>query len=123
MTTPSSSTSTWSSSSSSNTKVGPRAKCDQVVYETIAKAAEIIVRGRCHVDDNNDNSACSNSNNGDYSNHHDSNNGGRGGVGSSSGRRKAQSFRENRSGTNTGGGMGTSVSRFHLEVDEVELVR
>lgn len=27
----------------------PRAKCDQVVYEAIAKAAEIIVRGRCQV--------------------------------------------------------------------------
>ena len=26
---------------------GPRAKCDQVVYEAIAKAAEIIVLARC----------------------------------------------------------------------------
>lgn len=26
---------------------GPRVKCDQVVFEAIAKAAEIIVRGRC----------------------------------------------------------------------------
>ena len=32
---------------SSEHKVGPRAKCDRVVYEAIAKAAEIIVRGRC----------------------------------------------------------------------------
>lgn len=26
---------------------GPRSKCDQVVYEAIAKACEIVVRGRC----------------------------------------------------------------------------
>eukprot|EP00586_Coscinodiscus_wailesii_P021991 CAMPEP_0172498898 /NCGR_PEP_ID=MMETSP1066-20121228/119218_1 /TAXON_ID=671091 /ORGANISM="Coscinodiscus wailesii, Strain CCMP2513" /LENGTH=875 /DNA_ID=CAMNT_0013272367 /DNA_START=56 /DNA_END=2686 /DNA_ORIENTATION=+ len=32
-----------------NIKIGPRAKCDQVVYEAIAKAAEIIVRSRCHI--------------------------------------------------------------------------
>mmetsp|Transcript_28753 Transcript_28753/g.52563 ORF Transcript_28753/g.52563 Transcript_28753/m.52563 type:complete len:858 (-) Transcript_28753:65-2638(-) len=30
-------------------KIGPRAKCDQVVYEAIAKAAEIIVRSRCDI--------------------------------------------------------------------------
>ena len=30
-------------------RVGPRAKCDQVVYEAIAKATEILVRGRCQV--------------------------------------------------------------------------
>lgn len=28
---------------------GPRSKCDQVVYEAIAKACEIVVRGRCDV--------------------------------------------------------------------------
>ena len=30
---------------------GPRSKCDQVVYEAIAKACEIVVRGRCDVPD------------------------------------------------------------------------
>ena len=35
--------STWRSSPDT----GPRAKCDQVVYEAIAKAAEIIVHARC----------------------------------------------------------------------------
>jgi hypothetical protein len=29
---------------------GPRAKCDQVVFEAIAKAAEIIVGSRCWID-------------------------------------------------------------------------
>lgn len=28
---------------------GPRSKCDQVVYEAIAKSCEIVVRGRCDV--------------------------------------------------------------------------
>lgn len=35
--------------SSSQPKIGPRTKCDQVMYEAIAKAAEIIVRGRCQL--------------------------------------------------------------------------
>ena len=29
---------------------GPRAKCDQVVFEAIAKAAEIVVASRCWID-------------------------------------------------------------------------
>ena len=29
---------------------GPRAKCDQVVFEAIAKAAEIVVGSRCYID-------------------------------------------------------------------------
>ena len=37
--------------SSEQLKVGPRAKCDQVVYEAIAKAAETILTGRCRCDD------------------------------------------------------------------------
>ncbi len=109
MATPSSSTfsiGASSSSSSSNAKIGPRAKCDQVVYETIAKAAEIVVRGRCHVENNSNNSA----------NNSDQNNGGVNGSGGSGSRNS------NRGG-NGGGGVGTSVSRFHLEVDEVDLVR
>ena len=28
---------------------GPRAKCDQVVFEAIAKAAEIVVGSRCYI--------------------------------------------------------------------------
>ncbi len=28
-------------------KIAPRSKCDQVVYEAIAKITEIIVRSRC----------------------------------------------------------------------------
>lgn len=28
---------------------GPRSKCDQVVYEAIAKSCEIVVRGRCDI--------------------------------------------------------------------------
>ena len=32
---------------------GPRAKCDQVVFEAIAKAAEIVVGSRCWIDPNN----------------------------------------------------------------------
>jgi hypothetical protein len=31
---------------------GPRAKCDQVVFEAIAKAAEIVVGSRCWIDGN-----------------------------------------------------------------------
>lgn len=36
-------------SSQASYRVGPRAKCDQVVYEAIAKAAEIIVQARCPI--------------------------------------------------------------------------
>jgi hypothetical protein len=32
-------------------KIAPRAKCDQVVYEAIAKVTEIIVRSRCEEED------------------------------------------------------------------------
>jgi hypothetical protein len=32
---------------------GPRAKCDQVVFEAIAKAAEIVVGSRCWIDPTN----------------------------------------------------------------------
>eukprot|EP00553_Chaetoceros_curvisetus_P005791 CAMPEP_0204612972 /NCGR_PEP_ID=MMETSP0717-20131115/1012_1 /ASSEMBLY_ACC=CAM_ASM_000666 /TAXON_ID=230516 /ORGANISM="Chaetoceros curvisetus" /LENGTH=109 /DNA_ID=CAMNT_0051625249 /DNA_START=297 /DNA_END=623 /DNA_ORIENTATION=+ len=80
-------------------KVGPRAKCDQVVYEAIAKAAEIIVRGRCECPTGN---GTNNSNNG----------GAGGGVGNSGG-----------NGTSSSSGGGGSISRFHLEVEEVPMVR
>ena len=32
---------------------GPRAKCDQVIFEAIAKAAEIVVGSRCWIDSGN----------------------------------------------------------------------
>jgi hypothetical protein len=45
------------STASSNTVTietnGPRAKCDQVVFEAIAKAAEIVVGSRCWIDPTN----------------------------------------------------------------------
>jgi len=69
--------------SSNSNKIGPRGKCDQVVYETIAKAAEIIVRGRCQTDERDKHAKNSN-----------------GGVST-----------------------GSSISRFHLEVEEVDNVR
>lgn len=40
-------------STTSSSKIGPRAKCSQVVYEAIAKACEIIVRSRCNNFNNN----------------------------------------------------------------------
>jgi hypothetical protein len=36
---------------------GPRAKCDQVVFEAIAKAAEIVVGSRCWIENGGNNSA------------------------------------------------------------------
>lgn len=103
----SSSSSTNYSSSAATTiaagtnKIGPRAKCDQVVYEAIAKAAEIIVRGRCHIDGHNS-SKCNDNNNSN------SNAGNPNGHGHD---RRRTSFQK------------SSVSRFHLEVEEVDLVR
>ena len=47
--------------SSEQLKVGPRAKCDQVVYEAIAKAAETILTGRCKCDENSNNGSRSSS--------------------------------------------------------------
>lgn len=83
-------------------KVGPRAKCDQVVYEAIAKATEIIVRGRCE---------CNNGN-------------GSGNGGSESIGMHSQTHMNTRSQSNHGGGPSSgSTSRFHLEVEEVPIVR
>ena len=106
-TTSSSSSSTNQSSSATN-KVGPRAKCDQVVYEAIAKAAEIIVRGRCHIEDNNGNNASN-------KRHNDMN--------GSNGRRGLNNGSNHSNGGSGKSKAGTSVSRFHLEVEEVDLVR
>ncbi|KAG7339541.1 autophagy-related protein 13 [Nitzschia inconspicua] len=49
-------TTTTTTSSTSNATIetnGPRAKCDQVVFEAIAKAAEIVVGSRCWIDPTN----------------------------------------------------------------------
>jgi len=95
---------------SASAKVGPRAKCDQVVYEAIAKATEIIVRGRCE---------CNNSNG--------SGNGGSESIGMNS--QTHMNTRNQGQGNHGGGGGGTtssssgSTSRFHLEVEEVPIVR
>ena len=81
--------------SSNSGRIGPRVKCDQVVYEAIAKAGEIIVRSRCDIPDhppNRNNVTLRNS-----------------GHGSSS-------------STSNGSGSG-SGSRFNIEVGEVESVR
>ena len=102
-----SSTSTSNNSSSTRT-IGPRAKCDQVVYEAIAKAAEIIVRGRCPIDHTNSNS-----------NSNTTNNGGAGGIGIAA---SASSNAKSRN-ISSSSKPGSSVSRFHLEVEEVDLVR
>jgi len=48
---------TTTTSSSSTNKTGPRAKCDQVVFEAIAKAAEIVVASRCWLGNGNRNTA------------------------------------------------------------------
>ena len=95
---------------SASAKVGPRAKCDQVVYEAIAKATEIIVRGRCE---------CNNGNG--------SGNGGSESIGMNS--QTHMNTRNQGQGNHGGGGGGTtssssgSTSRFHLEVEEVPIVR
>lgn len=75
------------SSSYASHKTGPRAKCDQVVYEAIAKAAEIIIRARCPISSDQKNPA-----------------------------KTSTSPAAAASG-------GTSSTRFHLEVEEVESVR
>jgi len=78
---------------SNHGRIGPRAKCDQVVYEAIAKAAEIIVRSRCEIPNKN---------------HHriDSKN-------------NVYGNNRNSVGSNHNG----SSSRFNIEVGEVENVR
>jgi hypothetical protein len=87
---------------------GPRAKCDQVVFEAIAKAAEIVVGSRCHIGGGGpppDSYGQSNNNN----NHQYPNNGG--GIGGG-GRNAAINSNNNNNG-----------SRFNLMVPEVQGVR
>jgi len=80
--------------------ISTRTKCDQVIYEAVAKAAEVIVRGRCQVHP----TSSSTSNTTVTSNTKNSSGGVRG-----------------TSGLNTGGG--GAIARFNLEVEEVESVR
>jgi hypothetical protein len=47
---PSSNTTAAAAATASSLENGPRAKCDQVVFEAIAKAAEIVVGSRCWID-------------------------------------------------------------------------
>ena len=113
---------------------GPRSKCDQVVYEAIAKACEIVVRGRCDVPP-----ATSAAAGGGTSSSHHQNSvlgassaaGGGGGaviVGSDRPVHGIYSpqrgfHRQGGGGGVAGGAGGSSGSRFNLEVAEVEAVR
>ena len=93
--------------------VGPRAKCDQVVYEAIAKAAEIVVRSRCHVPPSQvELAAAAAAANSQQRQHHRR---GRIGVAGLAGYGGGTGV-----GVNGGGG---SSSRFNLEVEEVDSVR
>mmetsp|Transcript_8117 Transcript_8117/g.14679 ORF Transcript_8117/g.14679 Transcript_8117/m.14679 type:complete len:1209 (+) Transcript_8117:518-4144(+) len=92
------------SSTATSTPVinGPRAKCDQVIYEAIAKACEIAVRGRC-MDD---------------------------GMMGAAGHGVAPKRRSwnyggstNAQSSSTNNSSSTTSSRFNLEVDEVPCVR
>jgi hypothetical protein len=96
---------------------GPRAKCDQVVFEAIAKAAEIVVGSRCHIgggggpppDSYGHNN---NNNNHQYTTSTYPNNGGGGGIG---GGGRTAAINNNNSNNNG--------SRFNLMVPEVQGVR
>lgn len=96
--------------------MGPRTKCDQIIYEAIAKAAEIIVRGRCQVPPTST-GAANGSNNATpattYSNNTNSN------IGTGSPRSHGTGV----GGSATSAGSGGSSVKFHLEVDQVDSVR
>ena len=85
-------------------KVGPRAKCDQVVYEAIAKAAEIIVCGRCDCLQQQSNASMQQLGSGTT-------------MGMVIGSSTSLPSQYQQSGA------GASTSRFHLEVEEVPMVR
>jgi len=115
---------------------GPRSKCDQVVYEAIAKSCEIVVRGRCDIP------SSTSSNNSSNSNDHTAR---YAGTAASSGlasgavivgsdrpvhgiyspqRGFHKQFSANAGlGGGGGGGGGSNGSRFNLEVEEVSGVR
>ncbi|KAL9185609.1 hypothetical protein ACHAXT_003386 [Thalassiosira profunda] len=90
--------------------MGPRAKCEQVIHEAVAKACEIAVRGRCT-------DLADGSQRGGVS----------GGRGYSDGMIGNAPRGDRRRSLNYGGGTqtngGSSSSRFNIEVDEVPFVR
>lgn len=83
---------------------GPRAKCDQVVFEAIAKAAEIVVGSRCWIDPTNV-AVQQQQQQHHQLNHHFYN------------------TNNNGNGTSNGNGNVASSSRFNLFVLEVQGVR
>jgi hypothetical protein len=82
---------------------GPRAKCDQVVFEAIAKAAEIVVGSRCHIGGGGPPPDSYGQNNNSNNHHQYPNNGGGG---------RNAAINNNNNG-----------SRFNLMVPEVQGVR
>ena len=108
---------------------GPRSKCDQVVYEAIAKACEIVVRGRCDVPSSN--AAGTSSSNANSSSNQNSMLGASGAVIVGSDRpvhgiySPQRGFHRQAGAGGGGGGVGGSSgsSRFNLEVEEVAAVR
>ena len=114
---------------------GPRSKCDQVVYEAIAKSCEIVVRGRCDIPS----SASSSNSNNDSTGRNTAALGVSASSGLASGavivgsdrpvhgiyspqRGFHKQFSAN-AGLGGGGGGGSNGSRFNLEVEEVSGVR
>ena len=103
---------------------GPRSKCDQVVYEAIAKACEIVVRGRCDVPS----AAPAGSGTSSSANNQNSMLGASGAVIVGSDRPVHGIYSPQRgfhrqAGAGGGGVGGSSGSRFNLEVEEVAAVR
>lgn len=91
------------SNNNSNQRIaGPRTKCDQVIFEALAKASEIIVRSRCHIPvestDGETNLSTKNNNN------------------------KSKNNKVGGGGSSSSSSNGSS-SRFNIEVPEVEEVR
>ena len=101
---------------------GPRSKCDAVVYEAIAKACEIVVRGRCDVPSSSASGTASSNNQNSMML------GGAVIVGSDRpvhGIYSPQRGYHRQAGAGGGGAVGGSSgsSRFNLEVEEVAAVR
>ena len=109
---------------------GPRSKCDAVVYEAIAKACEIVVRGRCDVPSSNASGGGPTSSNANSSINQNSMLGASGAVIVGSDRPVHGIYSPQRGfhrqvGAGAGGAVGGSSgsSRFNLEVEEVAAVR
>ena len=105
---------------------GPRSKCDAVVYEAIAKACEIVVRGRCDVSSSADAGRTSSSN--ANSSNQNSMLGASGAVIVGSDRPVHGIYSPQRgfhrqAGGGAGVGGSSGSSRFNLEVEEVAAVR